>query len=735
MDEAERTAEGFAGMQPAAILGADSARAVSMRSSTPVAHAFAWLGSFLGIGIGAFILTDLCPPKFHGWLIVLISIALAVAAISMTSRWWLKEQLRYRVFQFSAFAALGVFAAIIALGPNGAPVVLVVSIGFPLQVSHMFKRRDLEFYVGAWTLLAVAALVIGLSGELTAAEVIPLWVSVVPITWIVCAIFFQLSEARFAAIDRAGLQALRDSQTGLANRRGLEVVGAAMLETESVAGLLLIDLDDFKSANTLYGHPGGDAVIAAVSSELRRRAGDSDLAVRLGGDEFVVVLSRIRGESIADERAAYERAITQLGPEVEMPGFRLSASTGTAELGPDGASVEELLHVAEAGLERSKRGKPAAPPMDTSAASRRPAPRPAFTSATVDLWHAFPVHSDAVVLRRPAGAAVAGLVLLASSPLTDSSPAARIALAAIAAAMFVGALVGHLGLLRRASWRVVAVAGDAVYPAIAAIAWLTGGAIGPALPMLYLAIAYDARNAATPTMMRRLALAELAALSPLLYFSAGTQLEQQLTIGVIAAVAVTLPIMVGLLLRFRFQIVDAHARAEDLARRDALTGALNRSAFEQLASAAIDAGERCAIVMIDLDNFKRVNTEDGYAGGDAVLAAIGGQLTAATREDDAIGRVGGDEFAALLRDVLAIDLEDAAERFIEAVGVAAGRYDSAAARAVGASCGIAIHPDHGSDLTTLMHAADAALMHVKHSGKSAARILPESSKRSSRREG
>lgn len=102
------------------------------------------------------------------------------------------------------------------------------------------------------------------------------------------------------------------------------------------------------------------------------------------------------------------------------------------------------------------------------------------------------------------------------------------------------------------------------------------------------------------------------------------------------------------------------ARVRHLTRRDALTGLLNRRAIEEhliRLQAQVDRGRPHAIVVLDVDHFKRINDELGHAGGDAALQHLATLLTEALRETDCFGRVGGEEFAILMSDT---ELQEAA---------------------------------------------------------------------------
>jgi diguanylate cyclase (GGDEF)-like protein len=104
----------------------------------------------------------------------------------------------------------------------------------------------------------------------------------------------------------------------------------------------------------------------------------------------------------------------------------------------------------------------------------------------------------------------------------------------------------------------------------------------------------------------------------------------------------------------------------DMAMTDSLTGVLNRRRLFEIASAAIHesrrTGEPLAVIAIDLDHFKQVNDRFGHAAGDDVLAALARVLREQTRRHDAVGRIGGEEFAIVLPDTSLQTARDVAER-------------------------------------------------------------------------
>ena len=161
---------------------------------------------------------------------------------------------------------------------------------------------------------------------------------------------------------------------------------------------------------------------------------------------------------------------------------------------------------------------------------------------------------------------------------------------------------------------------------------------------------------------------------------------------------------------------------ESLALNDPLTGLANRRLLAERMSMALAYARRnksaMAVVYLDLDGFKQVNDTLGHGVGDALLKMVAGRLVATVREEDTVARLGGDEFMIALWDIR--DAERAATVALKAIEAVSQPYGiEGHAVSVTASAGIAIYPDHGEDVDTLMKSADLALYEAKRAGKNA----------------
>ncbi|MDA0234008.1 MAG: diguanylate cyclase [Proteobacteria bacterium] len=156
------------------------------------------------------------------------------------------------------------------------------------------------------------------------------------------------------------------------------------------------------------------------------------------------------------------------------------------------------------------------------------------------------------------------------------------------------------------------------------------------------------------------------------------------------------------------------------ARHDPLTGLANRRAFEERIEQAVRAhrrsGDQITLFYIDLDHFKVVNDSCGHAAGDRLLSELGALLKGRLRSEDEVFRIGGDEFAAILRGCGREDARRIAEGLCEAIAAHAFESDGRAFR-VGASIGLARMDPDLQEADALMIAADQACYAAKHGGR------------------
>ncbi|RSM86581.1 hypothetical protein DMH04_13095 [Kibdelosporangium aridum] len=153
---------------------------------------------------------------------------------------------------------------------------------------------------------------------------------------------------------------------------------------------------------------------------------------------------------------------------------------------------------------------------------------------------------------------------------------------------------------------------------------------------------------------------------------------------------------------------------------DRLTMLLDRWGWDAQAPRLLAASSSTALVVVDLDNFKRVNDKYGHVAGDAVLKAVADTLRHSTRKGDLLGRYGGDEFLLLLPETTldeAVAVTERVRRDVRSLIVhAPTEGGTVRIESITASFGIAIgHPD--SDLEALIVEADAALRRAKKSGR------------------
>jgi diguanylate cyclase (GGDEF)-like protein len=170
------------------------------------------------------------------------------------------------------------------------------------------------------------------------------------------------------------------------------------------------------------------------------------------------------------------------------------------------------------------------------------------------------------------------------------------------------------------------------------------------------------------------------------------------------------------------QLEGKNRQLHQMAMHDHLTGLPNRTLLRELfsreAARARRLQQRLALLFIDLDRFKSVNDRHGHAAGDELLVSIAARIRTALRGSDLVCRASGDEFLALLPlGELDENPQAVADRLVQALQVEFKLRAAKEPVRIGASIGVALFPQDGSDFEAMVRAADVAMYRSKELGR------------------
>lgn len=250
---------------------------------------------------------------------------------------------------------------------------------------------------------------------------------------------------------------------------------------------------------------------------------------------------------------------------------------------------------------------------------------------------------------------------------------------------------------------------------IGLLEWLGGGREAPyhqlyVLPVVFVAAVHTRRR-----VFWSLLLLAGVLLTPLAYegFTDRDALDIGTQLVLLIAVAVATRLLFTVIRAQRAGLRTAREEADQLARRDGLTGLGNRLALEERLEGEVArarrSGGRLSLIVGDLDGFKRLNDDLGHAGGDDCLRRVAERLRETARAADECFRWGGDEFVVLLPDTGAEDARSAAERVSSAVEGVCRTHGGYSIRM---TCGAA-ELEEEQTAGDLLHAADRRLLELK----------------------
>lgn len=249
----------------------------------------------------------------------------------------------------SLLVALPTLRASFLLRPHGRSL----SVG-AVQLRYVLLAHGLFYLVKS-----LVAIVPGTLIDLTAFRGEIIQVSLVEGAMAIMLIALSMTGTeRYRREEQIARLAARDPLTALYNRRALEMRAPSLLNEVSQArpgALLLIDIDNFKLINDLYGHTAGDRLLVALSEMIRAHLPDAALAARLGGDEFVILLNDTSNARIVALGSALREQFHQAASQAFTTPEAVTLSIGASLFDTPPASLAALVEQGDAALYESKR--------------------------------------------------------------------------------------------------------------------------------------------------------------------------------------------------------------------------------------------------------------------------------------------------------------------------------------------------------------------------------------------
>lgn len=238
-------------------------------------------------------------------------------------------------------------------------------------------------------------------------------------------------------------------------------------------------------------------------------------------------------------------------------------------------------------------------------------------------------------------------------------------------------------------------------------------------------IARDVRSAIWMTIVWSLIIATVSDVATLLTYERFFPLfmnenrMQLRTCVFVLSLGISVP-FVSLFVHFGTRLSAFNEQLREMALRDGLTGLLNRAALEDIVEARVaepqtDEGDEDALILIDIDHFKKINDTHGHAAGDHALRTVAVSIVGNVFERDHVARVGGEEFAVLLLGAGPDGAINAAERIRTALEENKTYFEGKVIR-VTVSIGGTLFP-RGASFDTAFRSADFALYRAKRSGR------------------
>tara|TARA_R110002096_G_scaffold22547_8_gene72301 strand:+ start:3131 stop:4150 length:1020 start_codon:yes stop_codon:yes gene_type:complete len=276
------------------------------------------------------------------WIAAVVDTVIVVGFLCLGVYVFRTRRIRFASIAISLFCVAGVFSTMYLIGPHQAYWI------YPVLMAIFYLLRPVEAL--ALAVVTIAGLVPQLVGHVDAHSATTILITIV----VMSSFAFGFSLITNRQRDQLMNLATKDPLTGAGNRRHfdqklLELINEKR-RSSTAASLLLLDLDNFKDVNDIYGHAAGDKILKQITEIINLRIRVTDTLYRIGGEEFVVVL-----EGQALDRASHlaEQLRTLVEANELLPDQAVTISLGVAELRPDESPVD-WLHRADEALYAAK---------------------------------------------------------------------------------------------------------------------------------------------------------------------------------------------------------------------------------------------------------------------------------------------------------------------------------------------------------------------------------------------
>ena len=683
----------------------------------------------------------------YGW-VAQVPFALAALALLIAQRQADRVRRPEYVLAGVWVCAQAAIVAAIALSEGPRIYVLPVLV-FPMLVAApVFPRRVVAVGAGLGAATMIATAFAFMPGAVEATPPVVVFPVLLLIT------LTMLAARTLAAEEDSRHAVVVDPLTGLLNRGALQARAAELThhmagELAAEAAVIVADIDRFKAINDELGHTRGDAVLVEVARRLARVVTQNGSLYRFGGEEFVVLLEG-SAASTASELAERMRTAVQREPVADLP---ITMSFGVAHSDAGARDYARLFANADRALYRAKaagrncvRGHESGEGAELRSVSGSPAKRDAATDVKRDRRRhpATPARPGSEVSPSAAVENVPHNLIIRTAAerehMLDLSSRTReiakivnpLTLAALVAAVpWLGwqslvPVVISVAVLQLLQVTVVARSARPEYPRLVAVFLVVAGtglglvianeAFLFALPLLTILMFSNAAAFPAPAAAG-MAVITAAMMTGVAFLLGADQVLHNPSILVF-------PLALLAAVSFFGNAIGA-VTVDQLAAAttDSLTGMLNRGALRarvaELAQGGAGRNESVAVLMADLDHFKAVNDEHGHDVGDRVLVEVADRVRACLRPFDAVYRIGGEEFVALL---VGADEEATAiaERIRQAV-----RRTPIAGLSVSISIGVVVSgAGEPFDYDALYASVDDALLAAKAAGRDQVRRAP-----------